>query len=174
MGIGKRLLDLARANLNALLDQAAGDARVEELSDDELEAELVRRRERKVREEAARMGASAAERAARARGAAQRTAAPPRSDERTRAEQARRASPPPPPPPRKPPPTADQRLAQLYAALETPVGADFATVKKNFRRLMRKYHPDLNAGSPEKLKAATERSSRITTAYTELERLLAR
>lgn len=156
MGFGKRLLDLARANLNALLDRAAGDARVEELSDEELALELERRRDRKRREEAAREAASAAARAAR-----------------VRAEQRPRTSPPPSRGPQRPP-TEAQRIARLYATLETPVGADFETVKRNFRKLMRKYHPDLHAGSPEKLKSATEKSATLTTAYQELERILVR
>lgn len=64
------------------------------------------------------------------------------------------------------------RLAELYATLETPVGADLETVKRNFRRLMRKHHPDMNGGSPAQVKAATERSMKLTTAYQELERKL--
>jgi DnaJ-domain-containing protein 1 len=155
MGIGKRLLDLARANLNALLDKAAGDARVEELTDEELELELERRRDRKKRDEAARVGARAAERAARERGA-------------------QRGTPPPPRTPPRPAPSEAQRIARLYATLETPNGADYETVKRNFRKLMRKYHPDLHAGSPGALKAATEKSASLTTAYQELERILLR
>jgi curved DNA-binding protein CbpA len=51
-------------------------------------------------------------------------------------------------------------------------GADLATVKQNFRRLMRKHHPDVHAGGPERQRVATERSKQITQAYTELERHL--
>ncbi len=164
MGVGKRLLDLARANLNALLDKAAGDARVEELTDDELEAELLRRRDRRRREEAARLAAGAAERAARARAAARAAQRPDGKGPEPRR----------PPPPRARAPVADARVARLYATLETPVGADFETVRSNFRRLMRKYHPDVNAGTPETLKAATERSALLNAAYNELELLLTR
>jgi DnaJ-domain-containing protein 1 len=159
VGIGQRLLDLARANLNALLDKAAGDARVEELTDEELEAELVRRKDKKQRELKAKAAANAAEAAARIRAAQRGT--PPRPQQNR-------------PPPKRPPapPSAKERLAALYGTLETPVGADFETVRSNFRKLMRKYHPDMNAGSPEKLKAATEKAASITTAYQELETIL--
>jgi curved DNA-binding protein CbpA len=39
---------------------------------------------------------------------------------------------------------------------------------------MRKYHPDLNAGSTEKQRAATDLSQRLTEAYKTLERHLRR
>ena len=67
-----------------------------------------------------------------------------------------------------------KRMAVLYAQLETPDGADRETLKTNFRRLMRKHHPDLNGGTPEKQRAATERTARLTGAYDELERLIAK
>jgi len=53
-----------------------------------------------------------------------------------------------------------------------PYGSQFDTVKAAYRRLMRKYHPDLHGGSPEKLKAATEVSQALTQAYNELEKVL--
>lgn len=75
---------------------------------------------------------------------------------------------------RRPPPVPSKsaKVAALYAQLETPVGATLETVKKNFRRLMRQHHPDVNGGSPERLKAATEKSMALTSAYQELERIL--
>lgn len=167
MGIGQRLLGLARANLNALLERASGDARVEELTDDELEAELIRRKDRRRRDEVDRAAARSAAEAARNRGA-QRAAE--RSTARSAArptDGARHATSPSRP-------IADPRLARLYATLETPFGANFETVRTNFRRLMRRYHPDVNAGTPEKLKAATEKSATLTGAYNELEQLLTR
>ena len=80
----------------------------------------------------------------------------------------------------KPPPSATAqapdraRLASLYAQLETPAGADLDAVKHNFRRLMRLHHPDMNGGSPERQKAATERTMKLTAAFDELERFLLR
>ena len=37
-------------------------------------------------------------------------------------------------------------------------------IKSSYRQLMRKYHPDMHAGNPQKQKAATELSMRVTTA----------
>lgn len=86
----------------------------------------------------------------------------------------------PPPPKReprrdRPPPSSagpapsDKRLRELYAQLEVPYGAPFDEVKKSFRRLMRKYHPDLHLGNPQKHKTATQLTMSLTQAYNELE-----
>ena len=66
----------------------------------------------------------------------------------------------------------DKRLRELYAQLEVPYGASFEDVKKSFRRLMRKYHPDLHAGNPQKHKTATQLTMSLTQAYNELEQHL--
>ena len=142
MGIGKRLLDLARANLNALLDRAAG----REMSDDELDKELERRKQRREQE--------AKERDARDR-----------AESRAREQRKR---------PRPPTPSQEKRMRELYAQLETPYGAPLEEVKKSFRRLMRKYHPDFHVQNPKKHKAATALSMELTRAMSELEELLAR
>ncbi|HXU05822.1 MAG TPA: J domain-containing protein [Polyangia bacterium] len=163
MSISKRLIDLARSELNALLDKAAredddddrsrrsrsggfrgsssGD--LSDMSDDELAAEIERRRRARDEVEEAIHG--------------KRT--PPRS-----------------PPPRTPPRTAagDQAIRKAYAALEVPAGSDFEVVKRSYRRLMRKYHPDLHGGSPEKSRAATDLTQRLTEAYKTLEKHLRR
>jgi DnaJ-domain-containing protein 1 len=162
MSIGKRIIDLARANLNALLDKAAGETTLDELTDDELEAELRRRKERKQREQEER---KAAERAAANARAKVKQQPPPK------------APPPkqPPPksaPPPSTPPLSDKRLRELYAQLEVPYGASFEDVKKSFRRLMRKYHPDLHVGNPQKHKTATQLTMSLTQAYNELEQHL--
>lgn len=141
MAIGRRLYDMARGELNALLDKAArlgeganGDDRSNDdpdglnaFSEAELEAELARRRV---------------------------------------------ASSPPPPRPRTQEPAravAPDKFAQAYAALELPPGADFATVKRQYRNLMRKYHPDHHASSPQKEKTAHELTQKLTEAYKLLE-----
>jgi DnaJ-domain-containing protein 1 len=158
MSIGKRLIDLAKSELNSLLDKAAGRDEYESsgrdpdedlyhkygmsvISDEELEAELERRR-------------VAREAAARAR---------------TRAE-APRAQSRPQTPPARPAPADDIRRA--YASLEVPPGSDFETVRKAYRTLMRKYHPDRHAQTPEKQKAATEVAQKLTQAYKLLEKQL--
>jgi DnaJ-domain-containing protein 1 len=166
MSIGKRLIDLARSELNSLLDRAAArdrfDARDERdpdedlyqrygmstISDEELEAELERRR-------AARLAAEKA-RAARATTGAGAGARP-------------RASGAPPP---RPTVTPAEELRRAYASLEVTPGSDFETVRAAYRRLMRKYHPDRHAQTPEKQKAATELAQKLTQAYKLLEKQL--
>ena len=66
-------------------------------------------------------------------------------------------------PPR--PGSKDAQLADWYKTLDISPGADMAAIKTSYRQLMRKYHPDMHAGNPQKQKAATELSMRVTTAY---------
>jgi DnaJ-domain-containing protein 1 len=181
VSIGKRLANLVRSNLNAVLDRTAGKlertrgaANIEDLTDEELEAELVRRRQRRT----------AAERAADATGGESYSA-----DDWDEVERAvgdtgryrttrrtgayRRAAPGARRGPSVGSPSMrDPRLAQLYAQLECPYGSDMTTVRKHYRALMRKYHPDMHSESPEKLRVATDLSQRLTAAYNELRRLL--
>jgi len=63
------------------------------------------------------------------------------------------------------PGTTDAQLLEWYRVLDLEVGADLAQIKTSYRQLMRKYHPDMHAGHPQKQKAATELSMRVTTAY---------
>ena len=63
-------------------------------------------------------------------------------------------------------------VAKHYKALDLPYGAPFAEVKSAYRKLMRKYHPDLHNDSPKKQKAANELSVRVTQAYNALEKHL--
>ena len=168
MSISKRLIDLARSELNSLLERAgreededdreharssgrggggaSGD--VSQMSDEELMAEIERRRRAREEVDEALHG--------------KRRPPPPRSA----------------PPPRSPPPprtaAGDDAIRKAYAALEVPAGSDFETVKKSYRRLMRKYHPDLHIGAPEKARAATDLTQRLTQAYKTLEKHLRR
>ncbi len=66
-------------------------------------------------------------------------------------------------PPR--PGSTEAQLLEWYRVLDLQVGADMAQIKTSYRQMMRKYHPDMHAGSPQKQKAATELSMRVTTAY---------
>jgi DnaJ-domain-containing protein 1 len=70
-------------------------------------------------------------------------------------------------PPRRPPRpgSSEAQLVEWYRVLDVSVDADVATIKTAYRRAMRKYHPDMHAGNPSKLKAATELSVRVTAAY---------
>jgi len=157
---------MARAELNALLDKASTweSARgpdedlyqrygLDELTDEQLEAELERRHR------------------ARAAAKAKVNAAP-----RVRRQQAADRGPGRPPVARTPPrrPSPEDEVRRAYAALEVPVGSSFETVRKSYRALMRKYHPDHHSGSPEKQKTATELTQKLTEAYELLERRLRR
>ena len=56
------------------------------------------------------------------------------------------------------------QLAEWYKQLDVQPGADLAEIKSAYRKLMRKYHPDLQA-DPNKKRAATELTMRVNTAY---------
>lgn len=108
---------------------AKGDVahkRVAELSDAELEAELIRRR--------------------RARAMARSEAGPiARESERDNPEQ--------------------KQLLQYYANLELPPFASMDDVKKAYKDLVRRYHPDKHAGDPDRQKTANELLQSLTRAY---------
>ena len=59
----------------------------------------------------------------------------------------------------------DSALAALYANLEVPYGSSPATVRKAWKRLLRKYHPDLHSKDPEKRQIAGELTRRLNGAY---------
>lgn len=60
-------------------------------------------------------------------------------------------------------------ISKAYRTLDLQDGADFAQVKSAYRKLMRRYHPDLHGQSAKKQKAATELSLQVTQAYKLLE-----
>lgn len=66
-------------------------------------------------------------------------------------------------PPR--PGSTEAQLADWYKVLDLQRGADMPQIKTAYRQMMRKYHPDMHAGNPQKQKAANELSIRATTAY---------
>jgi hypothetical protein len=66
-------------------------------------------------------------------------------------------------PPR--PGSTEAQVADWYRVLDLTPGSDMAAVKSNYRKLMRKYHPDLHAHDDRKQKAANELSMRVTNAY---------
>ena len=63
----------------------------------------------------------------------------------------------------------DSGLARYYANLEIPYGSDRETAKQAWRRLMKRYHPDLHGADPRKRKIATEITKELTLAYREIE-----
>ena len=162
MSIGRRLIDLARAELNSLLDRAARaeddddfGSPTDALSDKELEEELERRRQ-------ARQEAESAARGPRAR-ASDPFGDRPGSGSRRRPEFRRAGG------------TDDgNAVRRAYAALEVPAGSNFETVRHAYRNMMRKYHPDLHTATPEKQKAANEITQKLTDSYKLLEKKLRR
>ncbi len=64
------------------------------------------------------------------------------------------------------------KLRQAYARLEVPFGSDWETVRRSYRQLMRRYHPDRHTTDPERERIATEISQKLTTAYNLLEKHL--
>jgi DnaJ-domain-containing protein 1 len=165
MSIGRRLFNLAKTELNSLLDRAAEAEHIperdpdedlyrrfslDELSDKELEAEIERRH--RARQAQARGATSGARPAGPPPGAKPADKSGPGSARASGGTQARK-------------PAYEDELRRAYAALEVPFGADFATVRKSYRALMRKYHPDRHTGSPEKQRSATELAQKLSAAY---------
>lgn len=54
---------------------------------------------------------------------------------------------------------------EYYAALELKKGASFEEIKKAYRSLMKKYHPDLFENDQEKKEMAMEVSRQVNEAY---------
>lgn len=58
-----------------------------------------------------------------------------------------------------------ESLRSDYANLEVPFGADAETVRRSYKRLVLRYHPDRHAGDPEKLRVATEITKKINESF---------
>lgn len=58
-----------------------------------------------------------------------------------------------------------REIRQAYAALELPLGADRAEVKKAYRDLMRRYHPDKHQKDRDRERIANELTVRIRESY---------
>jgi len=71
-------------------------------------------------------------------------------------------------------PTPEEKRRRWYKTLEVEPGASFEEVRKAYRKLLRKYHPDRYAQNPEKYKAATEVTRNVTEAYDGLSQYLQR
>ena len=56
-------------------------------------------------------------------------------------------------------------LTSYYANLELQPGASRVQVKQAWRRLLKRYHPDLHSVDPEKRKIATELTGHLNEAY---------
>jgi DnaJ-domain-containing protein 1 len=62
-------------------------------------------------------------------------------------------------------PPADESLRQDYANLEVPFGADIETVRKSYKTLILRYHPDKHAGDPEKQRIALEITKKVNQSF---------
>ena len=159
MGIGRRLFDGARANLNTLMERVLRDE-LQGASEAQLADELQRRQQERSSQESERQQRLAMEAAARSRGSARKKDEQAKSKARTPGQRIGKAR------------ARQARLQVLYSTLGVPPGAPFGEVKKAYRTLMREHHPDRHAGDPSAERAAGERAARIGAAYAELEALL--
>lgn len=67
---------------------------------------------------------------------------------------------------RTPPPGDEpEHIRRFYANLELPIGATTPEVKAAYRRLMRRYHPDLHQGDGERARVANQLAQELRTAY---------
>ena len=182
MSIGKRFIDLARAELNSLLDYAArrgpddddtGTADADGLagfSRKELEEELARRRSAYAEVEEAIHGRRGAGASSPSPSPSPEGPSPARSSDRpapsgTRSSRARQTA--------TQPGVGGQGVERAYAMLEVPVGSSFEAVRTSYRNLMRKYHPDRHTSSPpDQQRAANEVAQRLTEAYKLLQKRL--
>ena len=64
----------------------------------------------------------------------------------------------------------NQLEKKYYKILELEYASDFNSIKKSYKKLLKKYHPDLFQNKPEKLKSAQEVTRQINEAYTYFER----
>ncbi|MDR2793385.1 MAG: J domain-containing protein [Treponema sp.] len=63
-----------------------------------------------------------------------------------------------------------EALRTDFMELGVPFGADAATCKTAYKKLLKIHHPDRHAGHTENMRKATEKSSRINAAYERIER----
>lgn len=150
MGVGKRIIDLAKANLS---DFAAAFSR----DDDLLTAE-----ERAALEEEIRQATEDSSVGGRAGKAAKgfRDKAEEAWERAYEAAQARAGQ----PGGVGNRPSVVQR-AKWLRTLELAPDATQEEIRKSYRRLMRKYHPDRWASDEEKFRTASEVARKITEAY---------
>ena len=162
MSIGKRLLDLARSNLTDFRSAFVRDEDREILDErPRPEPEQGTPVDEEHDDDDESVGSRAGRSARRMKDAAED--AWDRAFEAARARAGVRGDPPGDP-------AADRK--RWYRDLELEPGADATEVRKAYRRMLKKYHPDKFANDPEKLKAATEVTRKLTEAYNGLLRYL--
>jgi hypothetical protein len=62
-------------------------------------------------------------------------------------------------------PMPPESLRGDYANLEVPFGADIGIVRRSYKQLVLRYHPDRHADNPEKLRVATEITKKINESF---------
>ena len=67
-------------------------------------------------------------------------------------------------------PTQNLKEKEYYKILELEYGVGFDKIKSAYKRLLKKYHPDMYHNQPEKLKTAQKLTEKINEAYTYFER----
>ena len=67
-------------------------------------------------------------------------------------------------------PNENKKEKEYYAILELEYGAGFDKIKSAYRRLLKKYHPDMFQNRPEKLETAQKLTEKINEAYSYFER----
>jgi DnaJ-domain-containing protein 1 len=72
----------------------------------------------------------------------------------------------------RPEPAEVDPLAQYYSNLELQPGANREAVHSAWKRLMKKYHPDLHETDPKKIDIANELTRKLTEAYQILDKEL--
>ena len=68
------------------------------------------------------------------------------------------------------PGSVDQALRKDYATLDVPFAAPFNDVRKSYKRLLHKYHPDRFSGDEEKQALANEVTQLLNEAFARIER----
>ncbi len=64
----------------------------------------------------------------------------------------------------------DNKEIEYYKILELEYGASFKDIKSSYRRLLKKYHPDLFVNDKDKYELAKRVTQKINEAYTYFER----
>jgi DnaJ-domain-containing protein 1 len=156
MSIWRRAVTVAKANLNDLARRASNIGSGHSLgamSDEELEAEIARRRAERAAKAAVDQAKERSSRRSEPTGSSE--GGDPQLGFLAELSPKRR-----------------RELKKYYANLELPFGASREEVKQAYRRLMRQYHPDKHQQDPARRQLATELSQKLTAAYNELTRVL--